>query len=74
MVTLALALRVLRMPFWAAAGLLAGTFTQPAALAFSTGQSESEQPEQSYAAVAPMAILLKILLAQVVLLALAAWT
>jgi putative transport protein len=73
-VTLTLALRVLRMPFWAAAGLLAGTFTQPAALAFATGQSESEQPEQSYAAVAPMAILLKILLAQVVLLTLAAWT
>jgi putative transport protein len=72
--TLAVALRLLQMPFWAAAGLLAGTFTQPAVLAFATSQSQSEQPEQAYAAVAPMAILLKIVLAQAVLLLLAAWT
>jgi putative transport protein len=72
--TLAVALRLLQLPFWAAAGLLAGTFTQPAVLAFATSQSQSEQPEQAYAAVAPMAILLKIVLAQAVLLLLAAWT
>ena len=40
-VTLVLALRVLRMPFWAAAGLLAGTFTQPSLRQYSITSSRS---------------------------------
>jgi putative transport protein len=63
------ALRV-DLSFWAAAGYLGGVFTQPATLAFASGQARSAEPEESYAQVAPFAILLKILLAQVVLLVL----
>jgi putative transport protein len=51
---------------------LAGIFTQPATLAFATRQAHTEEPEQAYAEASPFAILLKILLAQVVLLVLLA--
>jgi len=63
-VVMLVALGPLSMGFWSAAGFLAGTFTQPATLAFATEQAHSEEPERSYAAVAPLAILAKILLAQ----------
>jgi putative transport protein len=69
-VTLLVATGPLRMGFWAATGVLAGTFTQPATLAFATEQARNDEPEKSYAAVAPLAILVKILLAQALLLVL----
>lgn len=60
------------LSFWAATGYLGGIFTQPATLAFATGQARTEEPEEAYAQASPFAILLKILLAQVVLLVLLA--
>ena len=65
------ALRV-DLSFWEASGYLGGIFTQPATLGFAIRQAHSEEPEQSYAEASPFAILLKILLAQVVLLVLLA--
>jgi putative transport protein len=65
--TMVIGIRALRMPYWRASGFLGGVFTQPATLAFATAQSRSEEPEDSYALAAPFAILLKIVLAQLVL-------
>lgn len=45
-------------------GLLAGIHTQPAALAFANSHTGSESPNVSYAAVYPVALVAKIILAQ----------
>ncbi len=52
-------------------GRLAGLYTQPAVLGFALEQSQSELPNIGYAAVYPVAMIAKILLAQVLLTALA---
>lgn len=49
-------------------GLLAGTQTQSSLLDFATGQARNEIPAHSYAVVYPLAIVLKIILAQLFLL------
>ena len=46
-------------------GILAGIHTQPAALAFANAHTGSESPNVSYTAVYPIALILKIVLAQV---------
>lgn len=46
-------------------GILAGIHTQPAALAFANSHTGSESPNVSYTAVYPIALILKIVLAQV---------
>ncbi len=46
-------------------GILAGIHTQPAALAFANTHTGSESPNVSYTAVYPIALILKIVLAQV---------
>jgi putative transport protein len=46
-------------------GILAGVHTQPAALAFANAHTGSEHPNISYAAVYPVALIAKIILAQV---------
>ena len=43
-----------------------GIQTQPAALAFANGQSKNELPNLGYATVFPLAMIAKIVLAQVV--------
>jgi putative transport protein len=49
-------------------GMLAGIHTQPAALAFANAHTGSDQPNLSYAAVYPVALIAKIVLAQVLVL------
>lgn len=64
LVTLAIAHRVLGLPFDVATGLVSGVHTQPAALAFATEQSKDELPRVGYASVFPVATVAKIVLAQ----------
>ncbi len=49
-------------------GLVAGVHTQPAALAFANAHTGSDHPNVSYAAVYPIALIAKIILAQVLVL------
>jgi putative transport protein len=49
-------------------GLMAGTYTDPAALAFSSSYFKSDIPNQAYATVYPMVIISRILLAQLLVL------
>jgi putative transport protein len=52
------------------AGLLAGSVTDPPALAFATNIVRSDAPTVAYATVYPMSMLLRILCAQVLALGL----
>ena len=65
--TLWAAYRVLRLPFGTAIGVLGGMQTQPAVLSFALEQSENELPNVGYASVFPLAMIVKILLAQALL-------
>ena len=49
-------------------GILSGIHTQPAALAFANAHTGSETPNHTYAAVYPVALIAKIILAQVLVL------
>lgn len=53
-------------------GLIAGTYTDPAALAFSTSYFKSDLPTQAYATVYPLATIMRILIAQLLVLYFAA--
>ena len=64
--------RLLRMPSSVAIGMLAGLQTQPAVLGFALEQADNEAPNIGYAAVYPVALIAKIVLAQLVLLAFSA--
>jgi putative transport protein len=68
--TLFVGRRVLGLPMGTLTGMLAGMHTQPAALAFASQQAQSDAPNVGYAAVFPVATIAKIVLAQVLLLAL----
>jgi len=68
--TLFIGARVLKIPFGLLTGTLAGLQTQPAVLAFARERAGSELPAVGYATVYPLAMLLKIVLAQVLLAAL----
>jgi putative transport protein len=57
---------VLRSPTGVLAGVVAGLVTQPAVLAFATEQTGDELPSIGYATVYPTATLVKILLAQAI--------
>jgi len=59
--------RFLKIPFPRLAGMLAGVQTQPAVLAFVNEQAKSEQPNIGYSSVFPIATLVKIIFAQVLL-------
>lgn len=60
-------LRFFKIPLPILTGMVAGLQTQPATLAFATEQARSEQPNTGYAAVYPIAMIGKILLAQLLL-------
>ncbi len=62
--TLLLARRVFHYDAVSAYGILSGIHTQPAALAFANTHTGSESPNVSYAAVYPVALIAKIILAQ----------
>jgi putative transport protein len=59
------ALLAWRMNFVAVTGLLAGSMTDPPALAFATNMCGSEAPTVAYATVYPLTTLMRILTAQV---------
>lgn len=58
---------MLKIPFPRLAGMLAGTQTQPAVLAFVNEQAQSDQPNIGYSSVFPVATLAKIILIQILL-------
>lgn len=59
--------RVLRVPFGALTGMLAGLQTQPAVLAFANEQARDDTPSIGYATVYPLAMIAKIVIAQLLL-------
>ena len=59
--------RILRIPMGRLTGMLAGLQTQPAVLAFALEQSGDEAPNKGYAAVYPVALIAKIVYAQLLL-------
>jgi putative transport protein len=59
--------RLLRIPLSVLAGTVAGILTQPAVLALAVERSDSDLPNVGYAAVFPVAMIAKILLAQLIL-------
>jgi putative transport protein len=58
---------LLKLPPAVLAGVVAGMQTQPAVLAFAVEQEGNETPNTGYVTVIPVAMVAKILLAQVVL-------
>lgn len=56
--------KLLKMPFDSVMGLVSGLQTQPACLAYASGQAKSDRPELAYAAVYPVAMIAKIVVAQ----------
>ena len=63
---------VLKLNFLTLSGLLAGSMTDPPALAFATSHGHADGPTVAYAAVYPLTMLLRILVAQVLVLLLLA--
>jgi putative transport protein len=59
-----------KLDFVTLSGLLAGSMTDPPALAFATGLCGSDAPMTSYAAVYPLTTLLRVLAAQILAVAL----
>ena len=67
LVVLLIAHKLLRIPAALVVGMLAGIQTQPAALAFAIERTRNEVPSAGYAAVYPVATVVKIVLAQLLL-------
>lgn len=65
--TLWLGHRWLRIPLGTLIGVLAGMQTQPAVLAFAAEQTDDDRPAAGYATVFPVAMVAKILIAQLLL-------
>ncbi|HEX6289551.1 MAG TPA: aspartate:alanine exchanger family transporter [Herpetosiphonaceae bacterium] len=59
--------RLLRIPFGLLIGMVAGFQTQPAVLGFALEQTGDDQPNVGYAAVYPVALITKIICAQLLL-------
>lgn len=66
--TLYVGYRVLKIPMGLLVGILAGLQTQPAVLGFGLEQSGNDLPNVGYAMVYPVAMIVKILLAQALLI------
>jgi putative transport protein len=60
--------RLLRTNYLNLCGLLAGSMTDPPALAFANGHLQSEAPSVAYATVYPLTMLLRIVVAQLLIL------
>jgi putative transport protein len=61
---------VLKINYAVLTGLLAGSVTDPPALAFATNITKSDEPTVAYATVYPLTILLRVLCAQILALVL----
>lgn len=59
---------LMKINFLQLAGLMSGTYTDPAALSFSNSYFKSEIPAQAYATVYPLVTITRILLAQLLIL------
>jgi putative transport protein len=59
---------VLKLNYMAISGLVAGSMTDPPALAFASNISRSDAPTVSYATVYPLTMVLRILSAQILVL------
>lgn len=68
---LAVGYKLLRIPVNTLVGILAGAHTQPAILGFLQERTRNEMPTVGYASVVPMALILKIVLAQLLFAVLA---
>lgn len=68
LLTLWIGYQLLRMPMGLLIGVLAGIQTQPATLGFALEQTQNELPNLSYASTFPTAVIVKIILAQVLLI------
>lgn len=68
LVTLWAGYKLLKIPMGLMIGILAGLQTQPAVLGFGLEQSGDELPNIGYTIVYPVAMVLKILLAQAILI------
>lgn len=64
---LTVAHKIQHIPFTRATGMLAGLQTQPAVLGFATESLKSEEPNVGYATVYPVATIVKLILAQLLL-------
>jgi putative transport protein len=66
-VTLFIGHRLLKIPMGLLTGILAGLQTQPAVLGFALEQAGNDLPNIGYATVYPIAMIAKILMAQLLL-------
>ncbi len=64
LVSLVVGYKLLKIPFASLMGLVSGIQTQPACLAYATREANSDVPNLTYAAVYPVAMIAKIILAQ----------
>ena len=58
----------MKLNFYQLVGLMSGTYTDPAALAFSTKYLDSDIPTQAYATVYPLVTIFRIFVAQLLIL------
>jgi putative transport protein len=65
-----LARKVFKLDYPTICGVLAGSMTDPPALAFATGITKSDQPLVAYAAVYPLVMILRVFIVQVLILTL----
>jgi putative transport protein len=70
LITLWAGYRLLKIPMGLLIGMLAGLQTQPAVLGYALEQTGNDLPNVGYATVYPVAIITKILLAQLLLMSL----
>jgi putative transport protein len=68
--TLLVGYKLLRIPMGLLTGIVAGVGTQPAVLSFANEQSQNDLPNVGYATVVPVAMIGKIVLAQLLLIVL----
>jgi len=66
-VSLVVGYELLKIPFASLMGLVSGIQTQPACLAYATREANSDAPDVTYAAVYPVALIAKIILAQLLI-------
>ncbi len=60
--------KIMKIPFSIVTGIVSGIHTQPSALAFANEQAGLDAPNIGYATVYPLSTILKIILAQIILL------
>jgi putative transport protein len=70
LLTLLIGYRLLKVPLGVLTGMLAALQTQPAVLSFACEQAENDLPNIGYATVYPLAIIAKVLIAQLLLIVL----